>query len=294
MQSGIRFRFWGISKGGRKSSLCLRPVPVLMYHHINPHKGDMVTITPEAFEGQMEYLQRVGYRALKIQELVSYINGRLTLPQRAVVVTFDDGWLDNYMYAFPILKKYKINATVFLITNRVENASAFNPPISPLKLRGEQRGVTSIPTHEESKLLIEKGEAHKVALNWKLIKEMSDSGMIEFYSHTKSHAKCNSLPEKELVEELKGSREIIEKRLDSPCPYFCWPYGKYNGLAVNVAKKVGYKAIFTTNHGVVETGSDPFAINRIIVKDSVAWFKKRMVIYTNTILSSLYLTIKKK
>ncbi|MBA3071222.1 MAG: polysaccharide deacetylase family protein [Nitrospirae bacterium] len=182
----------------------------------------------------------------------------------------------------------KINATVFLITNRAENASLQNSELQTLNSK------LTIPTHEKLKLLIEKGESHKVVLNWELIKEMSNSGLIEFYSHTKSHAKCNSLSEKELMEELKGSREIIEKKLGSPCPYLCWPYGKYNDLAVNVAKKTGYKAIFTTNHGVVETGSDPFAINRIIVKDSVAWFKKRMVIYTNAILSSLYLKIKKK
>lgn len=288
MQNGIRFRFWGISKGGRKSSLCLRPVPVLMYHHINPHKGDMVTITPEAFEGQMEYLYRAGYRTLKIAELIAYINNGLTLTQKAVVVTFDDGWLDNYMYAFPILKKYKINATVFLITDRVENASLQNSGLRTLNSK------LTIPTHEESKSLIEKREAHKIVLNWKFIKEMSDSGLIEFYSHTKSHAKCNSLPEKELVEELKESREIIEKRLGKPCPYFCWPYGKYNNLALTSAKEAGYKAIFTTNHGVSQTGSDPFAINRIIVKNSIAWFKKRMVVYTSTILSKLYLKIKKK
>lgn len=266
----------------------MRPVPVLMYHHINHHKGDMVTITPEVFEGQMEYLHKAGCMTLKIHDLIAYINGGLTLPQKAAVVTFDDGWLDNYIYAFPVIKKYKINATVFLITNRVENASLQNSGLRTLNSK------LTIPTHEESKSLIEKGEAHKVVLNWELIKKMSDSGMIEFYSHTKSHAKCNSLPEKELMEELKESREIIEKQLGSPCAYFCWPYGKYNGLAVNVAKKTGYKALFTTNHGVVEAGSDPFAINRIIVKDSIAWFKKRMAVYTNTILSKLYLKIKKK
>lgn len=259
------------------------PIPVLMYHHINTHKGNMVTITPEVFEGQMEYLYRAGYRTLKIDELIAYIKGGLTLPQKAVLVTFDDGWLDNYIYAFPTIKKYKINAAVFLITNRVENAS-----------ENTTRIPVFIPTHEESKSLIKKRESHKVVLNWKLIKEMSNSGMIKFYSHTKSHAKCNDLSEKELMEELRESRDIIEKQLGSPCPYFCWPYGKYNDFAVNVAKKTGYKAIFTINHGVVETGSDPFAINRIIVKDSVAWFKKRMAIYTNTILSSLYLNIKKK
>jgi len=266
----------------------MRPVPVLMYHHINHHKGDMVTITPAVFEGQMEYLYRAGYRTLKIDELITYINDGLTLTQKAVVVTFDDGWLDNYMYAFPAIKKYKINATAFLITNRVENASLQNSELQTLNSR------LTIPTHKESKSLIEKGESHKVVLNWEIIKEMSNSGMIEFYSHTKSHAKCNSLSEKELMEELKESREIIEKKLGSPCPYLCWPYGKYNDLAVSVAKKVGYTAIFTTNHGVADAGTDPFAINRIIVKDSVAWFKKKMIIYTNAIIPRLYLKIKKK
>lgn len=259
----------------------MRPIPVLTYHHINLHKGDMVTITPAVFEGQMEYLYKAGYRTLKIDELISYMSGGLALPQKAVVVTFDDGWLDNYLYAFPVLKKYKINATVFLITNRVENTSLKNSKLL-------------IPTHKESKSLIEKGESYKVALNWGLIKEMLDSGLVEFYSHTKSHAKCSNLSEKELMEELKGSQQIIEKRLGSPCPYFCWPYGKYNDLALAVAREADYKAIFTTNHGVVEAGSDPFAINRIIVKDSIAWFKKRMLIYTNTILSRLYLKITKK
>ncbi|MBU4321267.1 MAG: polysaccharide deacetylase family protein [Nitrospinae bacterium] len=104
----------------------MRPIPVLMYHHINLHKWDMVTITPAVFEGQMEYLYKAGYRTLKIDELISYMSGGLALPQKAVVVTFDDGWLDNYIYAFPVLKKYKINAAVFLITNRVENASLQN------------------------------------------------------------------------------------------------------------------------------------------------------------------------
>lgn len=265
----------------------MRPIPVLMYHHINLHKWDMVTITPAVFEGQMEYLYKAGYRTLKIDELISYMSGGLALPQKAVVVTFDDGWLDNYIYAFPVIKKYKINAAVFLITNRVENASLQNSELQTLNSK------LTIPTHEESKSLIKNGESYKVVLNWKLIKEMLDSGLVEFYSHTKSHAKCSSLPEKELMEELKESRQIIEKRLGRPCSCFCWPYGKYNDIALAIAREAGYKAIFTTNHGAVEAGSDPFAINRIIVKDSIAWFKKRMLIYTNTILSRLYLKRKK-
>ncbi|HXW68843.1 MAG TPA: hypothetical protein VEJ88_04480, partial [Dissulfurispiraceae bacterium] len=66
-------------------------MPVLMYHHVNPHKGDIVTVTPEVFEGQMRYLSEAGYKALTLDELVSYIAGETVLKQRAVAVTFDDG-----------------------------------------------------------------------------------------------------------------------------------------------------------------------------------------------------------
>lgn len=265
-----------------------------MYHHINPHRGDMVTVTPDVFEGQMEYLHKSGYRTLKINELLDFISGKLTIKEKSVVVTFDDGWLDNYIYAFPVLKKYSINAAIFIITDRIERASAIPTSASLLKLRGEQRGVAVVPTHNESKLLIEKNEDYRVVLNWELIKEMADSSLVEFYSHTKSHARCNSLSENELLEELGESKKIIKEKLNRPCPYLCWPYGKYNEIAIKIARAVDYKAIFTTKHGVVKKTSDPFAIKRIVVKDSVAWFKKRMLIYTNIILSRLYLMLRKK
>ena len=261
----------------------MRPIPVLLYHHINYHKGDMVTITPEVFERQMEYLHRAGYRTLKINELLSYINGEFTLNQNAaVVVTFDDGWLDNYLYAFPVLKRYKINAAIFIVTDRTEKAS-----------ENIKEVPSSVPTHRESKLLIAEGNSHRVVLNWEHVKEMLDSGLVEFYSHTKRHINCDKLSERELLIELGESKKIIEERLGTPCPYLCWPYGKYNDLALHVAKNFGYKAFFTTKVGVMRTGSDPFEISRIVVKGNIAWFKKRMLIYTNTVLSRIYLKIRK-
>lgn len=261
----------------------MRPVPVLMYHHVNPNKGDMVTVTPEVFERQMEYLHNAGYRTLKIDELISYINGGLTFKEKTAVVTFDDGWLDNYIHAFPVLKKYRINATIFIVTDRTEKASE-NMIQTP----------STIPTHKESKSLMEKGEEHRVVLNWELIREIKNSGLVDFYSHTKSHARCDRLSENELLEELGGSKKIIEERLGRPCLYLCWPGGKYNNSALKVAKNVEYKALFTTNHGVVKMGSDLFAIKRIVIKDNSAWFKKKVLLYTNPILSELYLKIKKK
>jgi peptidoglycan/xylan/chitin deacetylase (PgdA/CDA1 family) len=259
----------------------MRPIPVLMYHHVNPHRGDLVTVTPETFEGQMRYLHEQSYRTLKVDELLAYIYGKLILKEKAVVVTFDDGWLDNYTCAFPVIRKYQINAAIFIVTDRTERASESAAKIPFF-----------IPTHKESKLLITEGNEHKVVLNWNLIREMSDSGLVEFYSHTKSHMKCDRLPENELMEELRESKRVIEKKLGKPCPYLCWPYGKFNKLATSIAKDAGYKAIFTTDRGVVKTHSDPFAVSRIVIKDNIAWFKKRMLIYTNSSLSHFYLRIK--
>ncbi|GBD96428.1 poly-beta-1,6-N-acetyl-D-glucosamine N-deacetylase precursor [bacterium BMS3Abin06] len=254
-----------------------------MYHHVNPHKGDMVTVTPDVFEGQMRYLRERGYRTLNINELISYINGNLELRHKAVAVTFDDGWLDNYIYAFPVLEKYKINAAVFVITDWTENAS------------GKPEGIPfPAPTHKESRLLVEKKETYKIALNWKTVKEMSDSGLVGFYSHTKSHRRCDELSGTELLEELEDSKNLLEQKTGRSCPYLCWPYGKYNNTALDIAKKTGYKAVFTTEHGVAGRGDDLMAIRRIVVKDSVDWFKKRMLVYTNSVLSACYLKLKRK
>ena len=261
----------------------MRPVPVLMYHHINFHKGDMVTVTPDVFEGQMRHLAHAGYRTLKVGDILNLLEGKSVIKEKAVAVTFDDGWLDNYMFAYPILKRFGINATIFIVTDWVEKASETTFPVPG-----------SVPKHAESKKLIAGNEAHKVMLSWKLIREMTRSDYVDFYSHTKSHPRCDQIPETDLISELAGSKEDIEERLKQPCPYLCWPKGKYNAAAVKTARDVGYQALFTTDPGIVKTGSDPLAIGRIVVKDSVEWFEKRLRIYTSALFSGLYLRMKKR
>ncbi len=261
----------------------MKPVPVLMYHHVNDHKGDMVTVTPETFEMQMQYLSKAGYRTLNTGELLSYINGDLQLKEKAVMITFDDGWLDNYIHAYPVLKKYGIKAVIFIVTNWIHEASENISESNP-----------HIPTHDEAATLIRQNEGHRVVLNWDMVREMEESGLVEFHSHTQNHVKCHHLSENDLSEEVHQSKEIIEEKLGTECNCLCWPMGRYNDVAVKTAGEAGYKALFTTNHGVVSAASDPFAIRRIAVKDSNVWFKKSMTIYTNAILSGLYLRLRKK
>ena len=259
----------------------MSPVPVLMYHHVNPHAGDLVTVTPEVFEGQMRHLRSRGYHSLSLDALMGYLGGA-PVPRRSVVITFDDGWLDNYLHAFPVLQRYDLRAAIFLVTDRVNQAS-----------RGRREEGAPVPTHRESKILLRGGEAQKVVLHWDHVREMAAGGLVEFHSHTKSHAKCDTRSAGELEEELRGSREAIAEKTGGPCRYLCWPYGRMSVEAVETAKRVGYHAAFSAKHGVVAPGSDPFDIRRIVVKDDVGWFEKRMAVYTSTVLSKLYLKVKK-
>ncbi|MBI5047356.1 MAG: polysaccharide deacetylase family protein [Deltaproteobacteria bacterium] len=275
----------------------MSPIPVFMYHHVSLHKGDMVMVTPDVFEAQMRFLKEAGCRTLSADELVEFAGGNLVIKEKTIAITFDDGYLDNYVYAFPVLKKYNIKATIFIVTDWVEEASKevrSQKPALECIYRGS--GVRSdkiiIPSHKEGKELLAKGQTHKVIMNWDMIREMQDNGFVEFYSHTMSHRKCAELSDEELLKELADSKRIIEGRLNKPCHYLCWPKGSYNENSIKMAKEVGYKALFTTKRGVVKKDSDIFSIERIAVKDNVGWFKNKVRIYTNPLLSKLYLSIR--
>lgn len=261
----------------------MRPIPVLMYHHVAPHPGDMVTVTPETFEGQMRHLAKNGYAALSLDELLSAIRREWTPPKKAVAITFDDGWLDNWACAFPVLVKYRLRAAVFVATGWVDRASAEGPPVSP----------AAFPPHREARRMVERGECRGVVIDWARIAEMRASGLVDFYSHTASHADCDRLDADTVAEELRGSKRVLEERLGSPCPYLCWPFGKFSEGAVALARETGYRALFTTRPGVVREGTDPFDIPRVVVKDRVDWFRSRARLYTRPWLSSLYLAAKK-
>ena len=261
----------------------MRPVPVLMYHHVTRHRGDTVTVTPEVFAGQMRYLAEAGYRTLTLAELVDHIRGKGVVRERAVAITFDDGWLDNHRYAYPVLQEHRLNAAIFIVTGRADAASADGC-----------RSAGEFPRHGEAKRLIEEGEAGTVVLDWETVRSMASTELVEFHSHTVSHRKCHELERGELVREIVESKRVMERELGRPCPYLCWPYGKFSDAGVELAREAGYEAIFTTIHGVAEVGSDPFRIKRIVVKDDVAWFKWRMRLYTNPLLARLYLGMKKR
>ena len=180
--------------------------------------------------------------------------------------------------------KYRLRAAVFVATGWVERASAGGAPVSP----------EAFPSHRDARRMAERGECRGIVLDWDRIAEMSASGLVDFYSHTASHVPCDRLAPEAVSEELRVSKRVLEERLGRPCPYLCWPFGKFSKETVALARETGYQALFTTRHGVVRRGDDPFALPRIVVKDSVPWFARRVAVYTDRLLSRAYLAVKKK
>jgi len=274
----------------------MRPIPIFMYHHINTNKGDMVTVTLDVFEAQMKFLAEAGCRTLSADELVKSISGNMETAKKAVAITFDDGYLDNYQYAFPILKRYNIKAIIFIVVDWVGKSSELGSPIEAFggKVRSLELKTKKLPNHNECKRLINEGKISEVIMSWDMVKEMKESGLIEFYSHTMSHKRCAELSPDELSKELRDSKKIIEEKLDKACSYLCWPKGSYNEGAIRIAREIGYKALFTTKRGVVKKDSDMSCIERIVVKDNLLWFKNRVRIYTTPVLSDIYLAVRGK
>lgn len=256
-----------------------------MYHHVNPNKGDMITVAPEVFEAQMRHVKEAGFRTLSLDEVAAFIRGEFKPKERCVAVTFDDGYLDNYVHAWPILKRYGIKAAVFIVTDWASKATASGPP--------QDLALIKCPSHQGAKELIAGGQWNKAVLTWAMAREMRESGLVEFQSHTATHCLCDAIPFDMLSLELRSSKQTIENELGTPCSHLCWPKGRHSKKAVEMAREAGYSGLFTTRFGTVRPGDGLREIKRIPAKDGVAWFKTRLMIYTNPVLAGVYARIKR-
>jgi peptidoglycan/xylan/chitin deacetylase (PgdA/CDA1 family) len=228
----------------------------------------------KAFEEQMEFLAKKGYYTLSAEEFLAFKKGNYKPPKKSLLLTFDDGWRDLYFYAYPILKKYGLKATAFLVTSWVERASWKKAEFYPC-------------SHRECKALVKK-EPEKVVLNWNEVEKMRD--VFDFHSHTHTHFEDKIC----VKEEFEISKEILKKRLGIESKHLCWPRGYYDERLFSLAKTCGYEIFYTTERGTNLPDGRLEAIKRIAVKPSLFWFKKSLFIYSHKIVSDIYLKFRKK
>ncbi len=225
--SGIFYFFWFAPK---------YVVPILMYHNIGYEKGGFF-VTPENFAKQMMYIKKNGYEVITLDELVRSIKDKKNLKRNKVVITFDDGYKDNFQYAYPVLKKLEFPATIFLVTDFIGK-----------KFTGEG----------------------KEFMNWDEVMVMSKD-KISFGGHTKAHLYLGLMnDEKVALDEITGSKKAIEERIDMPVDYFCYPSGGFNEKVKELVAQAGYKGACTTNRGFAKLNRDVYELKRIKVTNSDA------------------------
>lgn len=218
-------------------------VPVLNYHQINDTEHNSLTVNTKQFEAQMKYLAESGYTPITPAEMLDAWEGKGTLPEKPVIITFDDGYLDNYNHAYPILQKYGLKATIFLISDY----------------------VSTYPNY----------------LTWADALEMQESGLIDFESHTLSHEELTKAPStEEAKKQLTESKKALEWHLGHPVTFIAYPCGEYDETLEDLTKDAGYRAAFTVNYGLAEPGEDPFILDRVPIFGSnshtLARFKLRL------------------
>ncbi|WP_378951942.1 polysaccharide deacetylase family protein [Pelosinus sp. sgz500959] len=228
----IIFLFMAGSKLGTSSVIAsrnennlinLKEVPILNYHKVDV-LNHALSISSQEFEEQMEYLYKNGYTAITPDQLMSYLKYGKELPTKPILITFDDGYLDNYTNAYPIMKKYGFTATIFIVTNLVGSDPRF--------------------------------------MTWDQVREMQQNGIV-FGSHTVNHQSLTGLSNEQIMNELTQSREEIARQLGKSPKYFAYPTGTYNPEIEEMVRSVGYKAAFTINYGQVGADSDLYALERI-------------------------------
>lgn len=199
-------------------------IPVLNYHQINDVDENLLTVSTAEFETQMTWLEENGYKTITVSELLDSLEGKGSLPERPVLITFDDGYIDNYKCAFPILKKHNMKACIFLISEY----------------------VSLYPNY----------------LTWEQLAEMQLSG-IEFGSHTVDHNVLTELSPNSVNHELTDSKNVLESRLRRRIEVLAYPCGYTNEYIKTRVTATGYRAAFTVNLGNVHPGDDLYALNRV-------------------------------
>jgi len=211
-------------------------VPVLMYHYISipPPDADAIrldlSVTPQAFDEQMAFLVSNGYRTVRVSDVVEHLLSGAPLPEKPIVLTFDDGYADNYEAALPILKKYGMTATFYVIAKFTEN---------------QRPGYAT----------------------WDQLREMANAGM-EIGSHSMDHSDLRGRSIAFLTDQIARSKQIIESRLGITVKTFSYPSGKYDAKTIAVLRANGYLGAVTEIQGLQQTTNDIFELRRVRIRGS--------------------------
>jgi len=219
--------------------------PILMYHSISPKQNPYIKsliVSPQSFQRQMRFLKDNRYNVVTLEALAELIKEKKRIPPRTLAITFDDGYKDNYEYAFPILKKYNLPANIFLIVNEI-------------------------------------GRPQNDRLSWDEIEAMQEAGIITFGSHALGPQPLVNIKSKEdLKREIFDSKKILEEKLGRDINAFSYPEGRFDVRIRDLVMDAGYRLAVATSAGKNFPNDDIFALKRLRISSTsdnlfVFWFE---------------------
>jgi peptidoglycan/xylan/chitin deacetylase (PgdA/CDA1 family) len=233
-------------------------IPVGMYHHVNQNAGDFVTVSTANFESQMRWLAEEKYRTLSAAEFRECKLGLRPVPPRAVLLTFDDAWLDLYVNAIPILKHYGLRFTVFVVSDWTRSASESRPGALP-------RGF---PRHSQAEQWLAGGRAGEVMCGWGHLEEMKASGLCSVENHTATHGTHRILQdENQLLDHIGRGQQALREHLGVESRQLCWPRGRYSETGLQVAATLNIDVTYLVRRGVNLPFGNAMKIKRFTVDD---------------------------
>ena len=223
-------------------------IPIVMYHHIlkQPHSWGNYVISPEDLEGDIQYIQSKGYQTVFIQDLINFVNDGVPLPEKPIILSFDDGQLSNYAYAYPLLQQYHMKAVISVVGSYTDRYTQLNDEV-----------------------------VDYAYLQWKHIQELEESGYVEFQNHSYDLHK-NENGRKGVQRKAGESKESYQKMLTEdvmkvqqgfidhgckPPTTFTYPFGAGSGDAIAILKDLGFQCTLSCAEGVSSiTYGDPSSL----------------------------------
>ncbi|MGD0035692.1 MAG: polysaccharide deacetylase family protein [Bacteroidota bacterium] len=226
----------------------IHELPVLMYHRVVERKLASaeydIHITQQNMEKQLLFLKHRGFETIGFEDLL-----HRQLPKKPIILTFDDGYEDNYYYLFPLLKKYQMKAVIYIIGDRQLRNNAWDI----------QEGL------QEAKLLTPNQ-----------IMEMLKSGLLEFGAHSMSHPDLTKLSPNEIHKEIGGSKNALETFLSKPVVSFAYPYGSVSEEIKSITAQEGFTFGIAVESGPIHFRNDLMEIHRIYIPSWTSIFNYRI------------------
>ncbi|MCA1808225.1 MAG: polysaccharide deacetylase family protein [Kiritimatiellia bacterium] len=214
-------------------------VPILMYHDLSEARdpataNDVWKVQVDAFERHLQFLRQQGYTSVLPQDLARAAQGRGPLPDKPVVITFDDGFLSSLTHAEPLLRRYGFQGIVYLITERIADDA------------GQRLHYRATP-----------------CLTWPEVRTMMQRGIITFGVHSHTHPRHPSETEAELL----FSRDLFRARTGRRPDSFCYPHGQYHDSLVRAVAAAGFSTamICDDDIAVIDHDTNMFTLPRISV-----------------------------